>query len=154
MADGTIITSITDALAVCTSMVESTNNEVVYISPPSLLILGSQFGLHEKIKTLVQKGGRRGALLTSRTSILARCESFWILTRTCDTSPSTKRTYDCGGHDARRSSASLRMWYIPGWKTLLILKGLGGSKQFQHYRCIAFWECAHAAGRREKKLFT
>ena len=58
MADGTIITSITDALAVCTSMVESTNNEVVYISPPSLLILGSQFGLHEKIKTLVQKRGR------------------------------------------------------------------------------------------------
>ena len=58
MADGTTITSITDALAVCMSIIESANNEAVYISPPSLLVLGSQFGLREKTKTLTQKGGR------------------------------------------------------------------------------------------------
>ena len=58
MADGTIITSITDGLAVCMSIIESANNEVVYISPPSLLVLGSQFGLREKTKMLMQKGGR------------------------------------------------------------------------------------------------
>jgi hypothetical protein len=58
MADGTIITSVTDGLAVCMRIIESANNEVVYISPPSLLVLGSQFGFAEKTKALVQKGGR------------------------------------------------------------------------------------------------
>ncbi|MGB8311367.1 MAG: hypothetical protein WCE81_05845 [Halobacteriota archaeon] len=57
MADGTIITSVTDALAVCSNIIESANNEVVYISPPSLLVLASQFGLREKTKMLIQKAG-------------------------------------------------------------------------------------------------
>ena len=57
MADGTIITSVTEALAVCMGIKESANSEAVYISPPSLLVLGSQFGLREKTKTLTQKGG-------------------------------------------------------------------------------------------------
>ena len=56
MADGTIITSVTDALAICSKIMESANNEVVYISPPSLLVLGSQFSLRENAKTLIQKG--------------------------------------------------------------------------------------------------
>ncbi|HXY86812.1 MAG TPA: hypothetical protein VEG44_00055 [Candidatus Acidoferrales bacterium] len=55
MANGTIITSITDALAVCSNIIESANNEVVYLSPPSLLVLGSQFGLRENIKKLIRK---------------------------------------------------------------------------------------------------
>ena len=58
MADGTVITSVTDALAVCSSIIESANNEVVYLSPPSLLVLASEFGLGEKTKMLMQKGGR------------------------------------------------------------------------------------------------
>ena len=58
MADGTIITSVTDALAVCSSIIESANNEIVYLTPPSLLVLASQFGLTEKTKMLIQKGGR------------------------------------------------------------------------------------------------
>jgi hypothetical protein len=90
MADGTIITSVNDALAVCISIIESANNEVVYITPPSLLVLGFQFGLREKTKTLVQKGGACGALLTSHISILVRCKRFWIQERTCCTSLSTK----------------------------------------------------------------
>ena len=58
MADGTIITSVTDALAICSNIIESANNEVVYLSPPSLLVLASQFSLREKTKMLIQKAGR------------------------------------------------------------------------------------------------
>ena len=36
MADGTIITNVTDALAICSKIIEQSKNEVVYISPPSL----------------------------------------------------------------------------------------------------------------------
>jgi hypothetical protein len=57
MADGTIITSVTDALAICSNIIESANNEVVYISPPSLLVLGSQFSIDEKTTLLIQRRG-------------------------------------------------------------------------------------------------
>ncbi|MGB8310637.1 MAG: hypothetical protein WCE81_02090 [Halobacteriota archaeon] len=56
MADGTIITSVTDALAICSNIIESANNEVVYISPPSLLVLGSQLSIDEAAM-LIQRGG-------------------------------------------------------------------------------------------------
>ena len=58
MADGIIITSVTDALAICSSIIESASNEVAYLSPPSLLVLASQLGLREKIKLLIQKEAR------------------------------------------------------------------------------------------------
>ena len=57
MADGTIITSVTDALAICSNIIESANNEVVYLSPPSLLVLASAFSLRERTKMLIQKAG-------------------------------------------------------------------------------------------------
>jgi len=55
MANGKVITNVTDALAICSNIIESANNEVVYISPPSLLVLSSRFGLRENIKMLIQK---------------------------------------------------------------------------------------------------
>jgi hypothetical protein len=58
MANGTIITSVTDALAIFSSIIESAKSEVVYLSPPSLLVLASQFGVREKTKLFIQKGGR------------------------------------------------------------------------------------------------
>jgi hypothetical protein len=57
MTDRTIITRVPDALAVCSNIIESANNEVVYISPPSLLVLGSQFSIDEKTKLFIQRGG-------------------------------------------------------------------------------------------------
>jgi hypothetical protein len=57
MANETIITSVTDVLAICSSIIESANSEVVYLSPPSLLILASQFSLSEKTRGLIQRGG-------------------------------------------------------------------------------------------------
>jgi len=56
MANGTIITSVPDTLAICSNIIEFANNEVVYISPPSLLVLGSQFSI-DKAKMFIQKGG-------------------------------------------------------------------------------------------------
>lgn len=58
MAEETIITRLTDALAVCSNIIESANDEVVYLLPPSLLVLASQFNLRENIKMLIRKGGR------------------------------------------------------------------------------------------------
>ena len=47
-----------DLLAVCSNIIESANNKVIYTSPPSLLLLASKFSLRENIKTIIQKGGR------------------------------------------------------------------------------------------------
>jgi hypothetical protein len=58
MIEETIITSVTDALAVCSNIIESANDEVVYLSPPSLLVLASKFGLRENIKMFIRQGGR------------------------------------------------------------------------------------------------
>jgi len=58
MTERTTITSVTDALAICSNIIESAENEVVYISPLSLLLLASQLGLVERVKLFIQKGGR------------------------------------------------------------------------------------------------
>jgi len=57
MADGTIITSVTDALAIGSNIIESANNEIVYLYPSPLLVLASQLGLAERTKLFIQKGG-------------------------------------------------------------------------------------------------
>jgi len=58
MTDGKVITNVTDGLAIVSSIIESSNNEVVYICPPSLLILSSELGLAERAKLFIQNGGR------------------------------------------------------------------------------------------------
>jgi len=57
MADRKIITSVTGALDICSNIMDSANNEVVYTPPPSVLVLGSQFSLRKNAKKLIQKGG-------------------------------------------------------------------------------------------------
>ena len=57
MANATIVKSVKDTLAVGSNIIESANSEVVYISPPSLLVLASNFGLVERAKLFMQKGG-------------------------------------------------------------------------------------------------
>jgi hypothetical protein len=58
MANETIITSVTDTLAVGLSIIESANDEIIYLYPSPLLVLASQFGLAERTKLFIQKGGR------------------------------------------------------------------------------------------------
>ena len=57
MADGTIITSVTDALVIGSNIIESANNEIVYLYPSPMLVFASQLGLAERSKLFIQKGG-------------------------------------------------------------------------------------------------
>ncbi len=57
MANGTIITSVKDAIAIGSEIVESAENEVIWLAPRPTLVYASQFGITEKFKTLIQKGG-------------------------------------------------------------------------------------------------
>jgi hypothetical protein len=56
MTDGTIITSVTDALGIISQIVESAENEVVWLAPRPLLVYGSQYGVKDVAKVLIQKG--------------------------------------------------------------------------------------------------
>ena len=58
MTDGKVLTNVTDALAIYSNIIDSANNEVIYISPPSLLILSSHLGFAERVKLFLRKGGR------------------------------------------------------------------------------------------------
>jgi hypothetical protein len=57
MANGTIVKSVTDVLAICSDIFESAENEIVYISPPSLLVFASQYGINDKEIMFIQNGG-------------------------------------------------------------------------------------------------
>ncbi len=56
MADGKIIKSIIDAIAVALQIIESAENEVVWLIPRPALIYASQYGVNEIAQMLVQKG--------------------------------------------------------------------------------------------------
>jgi len=56
MTDGTIIESVKDAIAVGSSIVESAENEVVWLIPRPTLVYTCQYGLIEKFTMLIQKG--------------------------------------------------------------------------------------------------
>ena len=58
MPNGTIITSVTDAIAVVSQIVESAENEVAWLVPRPSLIYALQFGIIEQSKTLIQNGVR------------------------------------------------------------------------------------------------
>jgi hypothetical protein len=71
MAEKIIIESVTDALAVGSSIIESAKNEIVWLLPPEMLIFSDQFGLTNKCQTLIENGGRvRG--ITKITSVYSK----------------------------------------------------------------------------------
>ena len=76
MAKGTIVTSVTDVLAICSNIIESAENEVVYISPPSLLVLASQFSLTEKTKVFMRKGGQVRGITTISYPYIGEIRNF------------------------------------------------------------------------------
>ncbi|MGZ4903739.1 MAG: hypothetical protein ACXVIF_01965 [Halobacteriota archaeon] len=57
MASGTTINSVQDALAVALQILESAQEEVVWLVSPSLLSLCMHYGSVEKTKTFIQNGG-------------------------------------------------------------------------------------------------
>jgi len=76
MTDGKIITNVTDALAICSNIIESANNEVIYITPPSVLVLASYFGLAESAKLFIQKGGRVRGVVDFSYSFIKEIQSW------------------------------------------------------------------------------
>jgi hypothetical protein len=58
MAKGTIVTNVKDALAVGSSILESATSEIVWLLPPEVLVFSVHYGLPEKSKMLIEKGGR------------------------------------------------------------------------------------------------
>jgi len=70
MAERIIIESVKDALAVGSNIVESAEKEVVWLLEPALLDFSVQFGISNKAKMLIKKGGRvRGITKISGTSL-------------------------------------------------------------------------------------
>ncbi|HEX7514786.1 MAG TPA: hypothetical protein VF393_04260 [archaeon] len=57
MANGTIIGSVKDALAVGSNVIESAKNEIEWLLPPSKVIFAAQYGIPNKSKTLIEHGG-------------------------------------------------------------------------------------------------
>jgi hypothetical protein len=58
MDSGTIITSVKDAIAVAIGIIESAEKEVLWLVPAPLLVLAARYEINEKLKLLMQKGGR------------------------------------------------------------------------------------------------
>lgn len=56
MTDGAIITSIRDAIAIGSGIVESAENEVIWLAPRPTLVYASRFGMIETFKMLIQSG--------------------------------------------------------------------------------------------------
>jgi hypothetical protein len=56
MADGKIIKSIIDAIAIALQIIESAENEVAWLVPRPALIYASQYGVNDIAKMLIQKG--------------------------------------------------------------------------------------------------
>jgi len=70
MAERIIIESLRDALAVASNIIESAENEVVWLLEPTLLDFSFQFSIPNKTKMLIEKGGRvRGITKISGTSL-------------------------------------------------------------------------------------
>ena len=58
MPNGTIITSVTDAIAVVSQIVESAEKEVAWLVPRPSLVYAQQFGIIEQSKTPIKDGVR------------------------------------------------------------------------------------------------
>ncbi|MGA7076597.1 MAG: hypothetical protein WBZ42_08675, partial [Halobacteriota archaeon] len=58
MAERIVIESVKDALAVGSNIIESAKNEIDWLLPPEMLIFAAQYGLTDKSKMLIEKGGR------------------------------------------------------------------------------------------------
>jgi len=70
MGHKTILETVKDVIAAGSTVVESAQNEIMWLLPPQMLVFASQFGLTDKSKELIKKGGRvRGITQISGTYV-------------------------------------------------------------------------------------
>ncbi|MGZ4865468.1 MAG: hypothetical protein ACXVIL_11450 [Halobacteriota archaeon] len=58
MTHKTILENVKDVVAAGSSVVESARSEIIWILPPQIMVFAGQFGLTDKSKMLIEKGGR------------------------------------------------------------------------------------------------
>jgi len=58
MVKGTTVSSVKDAIAVGSTITDSAKNNVVWLLPPEMLALAAYYGLPEKARMLIGRGGR------------------------------------------------------------------------------------------------
>ena len=70
MVHKTILENVKDIIAASLTVVESAKNEIIWLLPPQMLVFAAQFGLTNKSKVLIEKGGRvRGITQISETDL-------------------------------------------------------------------------------------
>jgi hypothetical protein len=62
MVSATLVKSIKDAIAVASTIIESSEREIVWLVPAPMLAMGAPYNIDEKSKVLIQKGGRARAI--------------------------------------------------------------------------------------------
>jgi hypothetical protein len=70
MVHKTLLKDVRDVIAASLSLLESAENDVIWLLPPQMLAFASQFGLTNQAKALIEKGGRvRGITEVSGTDL-------------------------------------------------------------------------------------
>jgi hypothetical protein len=70
MVHKTLLEDVRDVIAASLSLLESAQNDVIWLLPPQMLVYASQFGLTNQAKALIEKGGRvRGITEISGTDL-------------------------------------------------------------------------------------
>ncbi|MGZ7171895.1 MAG: hypothetical protein ACXVI1_11930 [Halobacteriota archaeon] len=70
MHAGTVINSVKDVLAVVLGILESAKQEIVFLTPPSLLSLAGNYDTMQSAKRFIQNGGvLRGIMPISRANV-------------------------------------------------------------------------------------
>ncbi|MDD1721067.1 MAG: hypothetical protein LUP95_03675 [Euryarchaeota archaeon] len=57
MTSGIVVNGMRDALAVASQILESAREEVIWLIPPSLMLLSTRYGFIEKARAFSQRGG-------------------------------------------------------------------------------------------------
>jgi hypothetical protein len=70
MVHKTLLENVKDVIAAGSTLVESAQNEIMWLLPPQMLVFAGQFGLTDKSKMFIEKGGRvRGITQISATDV-------------------------------------------------------------------------------------
>jgi hypothetical protein len=68
MVQKTILENVKDVIAAGSTLVESAQNDIIWLLPPQMLVFAGQYGLTDKAKMLIDNGGRvRGITQISGT---------------------------------------------------------------------------------------
>ena len=76
MTAGKIITSVREVFAVISNIIESAKNEIVWIVPPSPLVMATYYGLSDLSATFMANGGNNRGILTITPPYIELAERF------------------------------------------------------------------------------